>query len=69
MYAEKMQVDLLIYPPDKKKRDIDNVIKVILDTLQHAGVFENDFNVWKLTAERKEVRQYGEVEFFIKEIF
>jgi crossover junction endodeoxyribonuclease RusA len=63
--AEKLQIQLLIYPPDQRKRDIDNVCKVVLDTLQRAGIYENDFKVWKLTLERKEVRQYGEVEFTI----
>ena len=63
--AEKLQIDLLIYPPDKKRRDIDNVCKVVLDTLQRAGIYDDDFKVWMLTVERKEVRQYGEVEFTI----
>lgn len=66
--AEKLRVELLIYPPDKKRRDIDNVCKVILDTLQRAGVYDDDFKVWQLTIERKEVRQYGEVEFSITSI-
>lgn len=66
--TEKLQIHLLIYPPDLRKRDIDNVCKVVLDTLQRAGIYENDFMVWKLTIERKEVRQYGEVEFTITSI-
>lgn len=66
--AEKLQIQLLIYPPDKKRRDIDNICKVILDTLQRAGIYDDDFKVWKLTVERQEVRQYGEVEFIIKEV-
>ena len=66
--AEKLQVELFIYPPDKKRRDLDNVCKVILDTLQRAGVYTDDYKIWKLTISRKEVRQYGEVEFFITSI-
>lgn len=63
--ADKLHVNLFIYPPDKRRRDIDNVCKVILDTLQRAGIYDDDFKIWKLTVERKEVRQWGEVEFFI----
>lgn len=66
--TEKLQVEILIYPPDLRKRDIDNVCKVVLDTLQRAHIYENDFKVWKLTLERREVRQYGEVEFTIASI-
>lgn len=66
--TEKLQIHILIYPPDKKRRDLDNVCKVILDTLQRAGIYDDDFKIWKLTIERKEVRQYGEVEFTITSI-
>lgn len=66
--AEKLQIELLIYPPDHKRRDLDNVCKVILDTLQRAGIYEDDFKIWNLTIKRKEMRQYGEVEFTIMEI-
>jgi crossover junction endodeoxyribonuclease RusA len=66
--AEKLQIELFIYPPDKKRRDLDNICKVILDTLQKAGIYDDDFKIWKLTISRKEVRQYGEVEFIIKSL-
>lgn len=63
--AEKLQVELLIFPPDLKKRDLDNVCKCILDALQRAKIYEDDFKIWKLTVERREVRKHGEVEFTI----
>lgn len=31
--------------PDKRKRDIDNVIKPMLDALEHADVYTNDCNI------------------------
>ena len=66
--AEKLQVHLLIYPPDEKRRDLDNLAKVCLDIFQRAGIYDDDFKIWKLTISRKEVRQYGEVEFIITSI-
>ena len=66
--AEKLQIELLIYPPDKKRRDIDNVIKVLLDTIQRANIIENDYKIWLLIVRRKEIRKHGEVEFTIKEL-
>jgi crossover junction endodeoxyribonuclease RusA len=43
-----MRID--IYTPDDRRRDCDNVLKSILDALQHAGVFWDDSQVvWLLT--------------------
>lgn len=64
--ADKLQIELLIYPPDNKKRDIDNVCKALLDALQHAGIYDDDFKIWVLHVERREVRKHGEVEFILK---
>jgi Holliday junction resolvase len=66
--GSKLRLQLLIYPPDKKRRDIDNVCKAILDALQYAGVYDDDFKIWQLFVERREVRKFGEVEFTITEI-
>jgi crossover junction endodeoxyribonuclease RusA len=41
------------YPPDKRKRDIDNILKPILDALQHAQLFADDYQIQKITALRK----------------
>jgi len=30
--------------PDKRHRDLDNLLKAVLDCLQHAGVIKNDKN-------------------------
>jgi len=43
-----------IYPPDKRRRDIDNVLKALLDSLEHAGVYENDSQIFRLQIEKKE---------------
>lgn len=64
----KLRLELYLYPPDAKKRDIDNVCKAILDALQYAEVYDDDYKVWQLYVERKEVRKYGEVEIRLSEI-
>jgi len=36
------------YPPDRRKRDLDNLGKAVGDSLQHARVFLDDFQVDEL---------------------
>lgn len=33
------------YRPDKRRRDLDNLLKAALDSLSHAGVFEDDSQI------------------------
>ena len=42
---KKLKLTLILRPRDKRKIDIDNRIKAVLDALEHAGVFDNDFQV------------------------
>lgn len=43
-----VRVSLVWYPPDRRRRDIDNPIKSVLDALQHAQVFTDDRQVREL---------------------
>ena len=38
----RVAVKLEVYPPDRRKRDLDNVQKPLLDALQHSGILEDD---------------------------
>ena len=64
----RLQVKVYLYPPDKRKRDIDNVLKSLLDALEHAHVYENDSQIDKLCIERREVIKDGYCEVEISEI-
>ena len=44
-----VQVELDLYPPDNRRRDIDNSEKSLLDALTCAGVYEDDSLIQKLT--------------------
>lgn len=41
-YSTPIEVSIVASPPDKRKRDLDNIFKSILDAMQHAGVYEDD---------------------------
>ena len=41
-FKNRLHVKILASPPDNKRRDLDNILKSILDSMQHAGVYEDD---------------------------
>lgn len=45
---------LQVYPPDKRKRDIDNILKCLFDSLTKAKVWEDDSQIKKLEVEMLE---------------
>ena len=44
-YAGKLRVVIEAYRPDNRRRDLDNLLKAVLDGCTHAGVWEDDSNV------------------------
>ena len=40
--AGRLHVVIKAYPKDRRRRDLDNLLKAALDALQHAGVFVDD---------------------------
>lgn len=55
------EVCIDLYPPDKRLRDVDNVIKPTLDALQKAGVLVNDNQICRLLVERKSIIPHGQI--------
>jgi len=43
--GEKLTVLIEAYPPDWRLRDLDNIKKALLDSLQKAGVYNDDFQI------------------------
>ncbi|MCG7044530.1 RusA family crossover junction endodeoxyribonuclease, partial [Pseudomonas aeruginosa] len=48
-------------PPDRRKRDLDNLLKGLLDSLTKAGAWDDDGLVDDLRIVRGEVKAGGEV--------
>lgn len=35
-------LEITAYPPDRRRRDLDNILKSLLDSMVHAGMIEDD---------------------------
>ncbi|MEX0716608.1 MAG: RusA family crossover junction endodeoxyribonuclease [Planctomycetaceae bacterium] len=49
--TEALEVELHLFPPDRRRRDWDNFQKAVWDSLQHAGVFRDDSQIEKAIVE------------------
>ncbi len=54
-----LQVDVILYPPDKRQRDLDNYMKALLDALTLANVWEDDSLIDGLTIHRGKLTKGG----------
>lgn len=41
-YEGKLKVEIEAWRPDNRRRDLDNLLKAVLDALTHAGVWADD---------------------------
>jgi Holliday junction resolvase RusA-like endonuclease len=48
-----LAVEVEIYPPDNRRRDIDNIQKALLDALQHGGAYLDDSQIVRLAIEKR----------------
>ncbi|HUT61007.1 MAG TPA: RusA family crossover junction endodeoxyribonuclease [Phycisphaerae bacterium] len=40
-----LAVEIEVYPPDARRRDVDNVQKALLDALEHGGAYRDDSQI------------------------
>lgn len=48
----RIRLTIDAFPPDKRKRDLDNLFKAVLDSLQAARVFPDDCQIDELSIKR-----------------
>lgn len=66
--TERLSVAIELHQPDKRRRDIDNTAKAILDALGNAGVYLDDSQIDELRIVRGAIRKPGCAEVRIAEI-
>lgn len=65
--SNPVELSVILHPRDKRLMDIDNCAKAICDSLQDAGAFNDDQQVWKITIERGEKIKGGGCVVTVKE--
>lgn len=50
--SDRLRVKIKAFPPDKRKRDLDNLFKSVLDSIQAAEIYVDDCQIDKLSIER-----------------
>jgi crossover junction endodeoxyribonuclease RusA len=63
---ERLQITIALYPPDKRIRDIDNVVKSTLDALCQSGVFNDDGQIDVLHVTRENVIKWGAAKIILE---
>jgi crossover junction endodeoxyribonuclease RusA len=64
----RLQVWVEAFMPDRRKRDLDNIKKALLDALTHAEVYGDDSQIDDLRSVRREVVKGGYVIVHVAEL-
>lgn len=61
----RLRVEVLIHPPDRRRRDLDNIWKTAGDACTRAGVWLDDHQIDHLVLQRGEMMKGGDAKLKI----
>jgi crossover junction endodeoxyribonuclease RusA len=64
----KLAVVIWANPPDRRRRDLDNLLKSSLDALKHCGLIEDDGDIDDLHVTRGQVESGGSLLVTMREV-
>ncbi len=67
-YDEKIKLEIKVHHPDKRKRDLDNILKAVIDSLQYAKLFNDDYQIKNLHILEMPVLTDGKLEITISSL-
>lgn len=57
----RLEMTIDVYPPDRRRRDLDNLQKGLLDALAHGRAYLDDSQIDRLVIQRRHVARLGKV--------
>lgn len=66
LFTGRLGVTVVARPPDRRRRDLDNICKALLDALAHAGVYKDDSQIDDLRVIRDLPSKGGSVDVEIR---
>lgn len=64
----RVSVRVHAFPPDRRRRDLDNMLKPMLDAMTHAGLWVDDSQIDELSIRRADVQKDGRMFIEVVEI-
>lgn len=64
----RLSVTITAHPPDRRRRDLDNLLKAPLDAMCHAGLYADDSQIDRIEVRRGEVIKDGRLYVVIWEV-
>ena len=64
---QRLAIVINVFPPDKRKRDLDNLLKCCLDSIQYSLVFPHDNQLDLITVIRREPVEGGKLSIWLRE--
>lgn len=62
----RLAIIIEAYPPDRRKRDLDNILKALLDALEHADVYLDDNQIDYIQLTRREATKPGRLDITLR---
>lgn len=59
--AGSVMLSIQVFPPDRRRRDLDNLLKATGDALEHGGAFHDDSQITRLEVEKDQVFPGGKL--------
>ena len=65
---QRLQIYIQVFPPNRIRRDLDNLLKVLMDSLEKAGLFTNDEQIDDIRIMRMEIYPGGKMVICLREL-